>query len=290
MSEPSLLIATDESPGGRHAVRVARSLAATAGGRLTVLKVLALRGKGERVPAGRLHSTRIPEAADSPELAHFQTWLGNDGRDGLAEPAEVAVAFGIPGIEITRLAGQRSADLVILGRRPRTREHRLLLGETADALVRRSDVPTLFVPPEISSLARVLVALDGGDRSIRVLEAAMAFSRLAHSASVEVVTVEPEREDEAGAGAMAAPLTGRSLRLDAVLSQYVADHPDTAPIPLSVRRGHAIEEVLAEVDAARPDVLVIGYRRGGPPKVVGPKDIARNLLYAAPSAVLTIPL
>lgn len=287
MTEPSILIAADESAGGRHAVRIARSLAAQAGGRLTVVKVQAVRGHGNGMPAGRFVSSRNAEPPGA-DLAHFQTWLGADAGNGLIEPPEVVVAFGVPGIEITRLAAQRSADLIVLGRRPRSREHRLLLGETADALVRRSDIPVLFVPPEIPGLSRVLVALDGGDRSERVLQGAMAFATLARARTVEGVTVEPERDDEAGSGP--APLTGRSLRVERMLNDYAARHPEVPGVPLSVRRGNPIEELLAEVDAAGPDVLVIGYRRGGPPKVVGPKDIARNLLYASPSAVLTIPL
>jgi nucleotide-binding universal stress UspA family protein len=190
---------------------------------------------------------------------------------------------------VTSLAGQRSADLIVLGRRPRTREHRLLLGETADAVVRRSDTPVLFVPPETHALGRVLVALDGGDRSVRVLEVAAAFARFVAAGSLEAVIVEPDRDDEAVADSPV-PLSGRSLRLEAILSQFARDHPDLPPVPLAVRRGHVIDEILAEVEAARPDVLVIGYRRGGPPKVVGPRDIARNLLYAVPTAVLTVPL
>ncbi|MEO8449984.1 MAG: hypothetical protein ABI647_09350 [Gemmatimonadota bacterium] len=61
-------------------------------------------------------------------------------------------------------------------------------------------------------------------------------------------------------------------------------------MPLAVRRGNPIEQILTQVKTIRADLLVIGYRRGGPPKITGPQDIARSLLLSAPSAVLTIPL
>jgi nucleotide-binding universal stress UspA family protein len=59
---------------------------------------------------------------------------------------------------------------------------------------------------------------------------------------------------------------------------------------LVVRQGNPAEEILAEVAAANPDVLVFGFRRGGPPGMLEGKSVGRRLAHACPCATLTIPL
>jgi nucleotide-binding universal stress UspA family protein len=226
------------------------------------------------------------EDPGNSDLAHFVAWLGPEAANGNRPRPEVAVAYGIPGIEISRLAQLRQTTLIILGRRSRAPERRLLLGETGDAVVRRSDQPVLFVPPGVGQFHRVLVAIDGTERSVRVLEMAVAVTR-SLAASLTAITVDPILTDEEPV--VSAPLPrGRAFRLgDALRKQPQLAGVD---IPLVTRRGNPIEEVLGYASETRPDLLVIGYRRGGQPKVVGPTEIARNLLYAAPCAVFTVPL
>ncbi|MDX2061230.1 MAG: universal stress protein [Gemmatimonadales bacterium] len=285
MVEERVLVATDESVDGRHAVKTAMALTASPECHLTILKVIPVPAKGE-IPAGRLVST---EAADGQpgvgaELDQFRSWLGPESLNGGRRSPEVAVAFGIPGIEIGRLADLRGVGLIVLGRRPRTPDHRLMLGETADAVVRRSDHPVLFVPPEVEQVRKIVVALDGTERAIRVLERAHALAR-GLNAKLQAVTVEPVIEDERGpAGPMP---RGRTVRLGDAVGRLPKSQGE---VRLEIRAGNPVDEVLAHCSETKPDLLVIGYRRGGPPKVIGPTDIARNLLYAAPCAVYTVPL
>jgi nucleotide-binding universal stress UspA family protein len=222
------------------------------------------------------------------ELERFKSWLGPELTEAPGLRPEVVVAFGVAGIEIGRLAGLRRASLVVLGRRRRAPDHRLLLGETADAVVRRCDTPVLFVPAEMRGIGRIMVALDASERAARVLEASLDVARQL-GASVSAVTVELDgNEPRAGSGS---PMPrARSVRLGDLLNRLPRGERGVPAVPLEVRQGNPIEEVLGAVTEHRPDLLVIGYRRGGPPKVVGPTDVARNLLYGAPSAVLTVPL
>src|SRR5438105_1647580 len=126
----TILAATDESPDGRHAVHMARRLAASAGASLSVLRVLPVSGEAGKA-AGRFVSNRTPERVASPDLEQFLQWLGPDALNG-SLGVELVLAYGVPGVEISRLAEERGADLVVLGRRARSPTHRLLLGETAD--------------------------------------------------------------------------------------------------------------------------------------------------------------
>lgn len=270
-----ILAATDESVGGRHAVQFARSLAERAGSSLTILTVRPVNG-GDVSSAGSLVSSEGPR---SPAFERFTRWLGPDGR------GEVAVAAGIPGVEITRFAGLRDVGLIVLGRRARAPDQPLLLGETSDGVVRRSAVPVLFVPERVNRLGRVLVAVDGGERSASVLEAALTVAG-ALGAEFRAVTVEPELADELGPRFGPPIPRGRSVRLAGWLSRF----PASARVGLVIRRGDPVDEILTQLEETGADALAIGYRRGGPPQVVGPTAVARNLLCAAPSAVLTVPL
>ncbi|MFN0181790.1 MAG: universal stress protein [Gemmatimonadales bacterium] len=271
----AILAAADKTPDGRHAIQAAAQLASATGARLTLLEVVRLGSEGT-VPTGRVASTRDP-GGPTGELAAYAHWIGPIEPPVAPERTEVAVAYGIPGIEIGRLADQRAADLVVLGRRPRSADHPLILGETADAVVRRSPRPVLFVPPAVTAFHRVLVALDGTERTVRLLRPAYG---LANALGGQVIAVTVLPGSNVGSDQAAA-------RLKELIAR--ASLP-TEPITLTVRAGDPVEEILTQAEETRPAVLVIGYRRGGPPKVIGPTDIARNLLYAAPTAVLTIPL
>lgn len=282
--EDNILVGTDESAEGRHAVWAAQSVAPAAAN-LTILRVVPLVAKGE-IPSGRLVSSDVLGLAGPghPELDRLMEWVGPDLRRTPAKRAELAVAFGVPGIEIGRLAVDRNASLIVLGRQARGPERRLLLGETADAVVRRSDRPVLFVPTTVTRFQRIAVAIDATERAASVLEAGLGFGRR-HGMAVTVVTVEPELDDDQSAARATMP-RARAVRI----AETIRRVPGAASLPVVVRHGNAIEEVLAYVEETAADILVVGYRRGGPPKIVGPTEIARNLLYATSRAVLTIPL
>jgi len=224
---------------------------------------------------------------NDPSLAGFVDWLGEDAAPGGGSAPVVAVGFGVPGIEITRMAADVEADLVVLGRRPRAPDRPLVLGETADAVLRRNETPTLFVPPDCPTLSKVLVALDATDRSGEVLARGVEVAVAASAQEIGVITVESENGDEPGASG---PVSGHILRVRQIVERFRHDVPDGPPITVEARSGAIIEEVLEAVGRAAAHLLVIGYRRGGPVKVVRPRDIARNLLYASAAAVLTVPL
>ena len=125
-----IVAATDESDAGRQAVWTAREVATQVGARITVLRVFPL-----------------ADREDPSTLGHLQRWVESDLPPlDPNPPMSYALAFGLPGIEIARFAEQVHADLVVLGRKPRSRIARLLLGDTADAVARRSRLPCLFVP------------------------------------------------------------------------------------------------------------------------------------------------
>ena len=284
-----VVVAADESDAGRQAVRTGVDIGARAAARVTVMHTVPI----SPVPA----FAGVPDAVSRPampddtvELDRLRRWLAADvlppdGRAGV----ETAIAFGVPGVEICRYAEAHEADLLVLGRKPRSRMARLLLGDTADAVARRSPLPCLFVPRGAASVRRLLVALDGTDRGLVVLRYACAFARSVR-AGLAVVTVEREPAGEPAALAAALPVE-RSARLLSQVRQILGQAcGDGTKVAVDVRRGPIVEEVLRALESAGADTLVVGYHRGGPPGVIEAGSTARHLAHLAPGAVLTVPL
>ena len=99
------------------------------------------------------------------------------------------MAAGIPGVEICRVRRRCWGRPVVLGRKRHSPMMRLLLGDTADAVARRSRVPCLFVPSGSGEVRQVLAALDGTARGINVLTETCDFAKAAGS-TLRTMTVE----------------------------------------------------------------------------------------------------
>jgi nucleotide-binding universal stress UspA family protein len=260
-----IMAATDESDAGRQAVRTASRIAARTGAKLTVLRVMPFDGQPNQVELERLRrwvEPDLPPTADGPVI-------------------EYAVAYGLPGIEIGRTAERMRADLLVIGRKPRTRAMRLLLGDTADAVARRSRVPCLFVTAGAHSTERVLVAADGSTRAAAVLQVAEAFAGQM-GAELRAVTVERRHAGEPLELARATP-AARTSRIQSDVTRALA-------LPLTVRHGEPAEQIVAAVGELDADVLVVGCHRGGPAGVIEAGSTARQVIHGAPCSVLTVPL
>jgi nucleotide-binding universal stress UspA family protein len=282
-----ILAATDESDAGRQAVRAATALASRASARVTILQVIAVEATRRLVGVGD-GTDHTDGGEDEVALTYLRRWLEADVLSPDAtEAAELAITCGIPGIEICRFAEQVEADLLVLGRKRHSSMMRLLLGDTADAVARRSRFPCLFVPPAAGEIRKVLVALDGSDRGMNVLNQACDYARYA-GAVVEAITVERRPGDEPLQLVSTLPVA-RSSSLDMRVREVLSREgfPNAA---LAIRRGETVEQIVAGVQETGADVLAIGYHRGGPPGVLEGGSTARRLAHAAPCAVLTIPL
>jgi nucleotide-binding universal stress UspA family protein len=282
-----ILAATDESDAGRQAVRTATALASRASARVTILRVVAVEAARRLVSVGD-GTASADWGEDETALMRLRRWLEADVLSpDEAQGTELGIAYGIPGIEICRLAERAQADLLVLGRKRHSQMMRLLLGDTADAVARRSRFPCLFVPPGSGEPRKVLVALDGSDRGINVLNQACDFARYA-GATVAAVTVERRPAGEPLQLVSTLPVARSSVLQARVREVLVREgFPDA---PLAIRQGDILERVVAEAQERGADVLAIGYHRGGPPGVLEAGSTARRLAHAAACAVLTIPL
>jgi len=296
-----IVVATDETDAGRSAARMGLDLARRAAARLTFLTVIpaeptpALVGSGAGSGGGAARRNELVITACDRLAAWLEAELV---REPSVPTPDIGAAFGIPGIEICRFAEDRRADLLVLGRKPRTRAARLLLGDTADAVARRSLVPSLYVPPGTGPIRRMLVALDGSERGMIVFRRACLVAA-AIGATLTIVTVEPSYANEPESLAEALPTTRSQSLMARVAAQAAADklacldrHAGNGATPglVAIRRGDVVAQVLAAVEATGADVLAVGYHRGGPPGSIEGGSIARRLAHQAPCAFLAVPL
>ncbi len=272
-----VVAATDQSEAGHHAVLVAARLAEQAAARLTVLTV-------------RVATSSQPGGAVAPPESEHQTLLRDLSRRLEAELRRAApgvapvftVLSGVPGIEIPRYAEEHAGDLLVLGRKQRTQRQRMFLGDTADAVARRSQVPCLFVGPDCDDFGPVLVCLDATERSVSVFQTAADFAATIER-PIRAVTVEPVWLNEPDELAATLPAS-RTLRLNRTLDRGLIS------TDLRIRRGNVLTELLAEAAETGTRLLAFGYHRGGPPGIVEGGSVARGLLHSALCAVMTVPL
>jgi nucleotide-binding universal stress UspA family protein len=285
MNVEHILAAADESEAGRQAVRTAIDLAARANARVTVLRALPVGAMAVATTTTGGYDFAGAES-ESPAIQDLRQWIGADLRaQSEPPPVELAVAAGIPGIEIRRLAERREADLLVLGRKQRSQLARVLLGDTADLVARKSRIPCLFVPANGGFLRRMLVAVDGSEQGMTVLAKAGSFAQ-AVGIALQVLTVVSDQADQPAGG-----ISAREGTLNRQVRAILSHQGMTAPVPsVEVRRGGIVPQILAAVEANRSDVLAIGYHRGGLPGVLEAGSTARRLAHTAPCAILTIPL
>jgi nucleotide-binding universal stress UspA family protein len=278
-----ILAAADNSEEGRAAITAAARLGQRSGARVTVLTVAHV-ARGDGVVARLVD--RLRDTVDG-QLAAL---------DPPHPTVDLAVELGLPGIEIGRFAETSGANLIVVGRKRRTSMQRLLIGDTADSVARRSPIPCFFVQAGDHRFSRLLVGLDGTERGLAVLPVAMDFARDAH-ARLRVITVEPVYDNEREAPWLH---TGRSARLaEAIDSLRNRSGPGqeawdtvlgTPGESLVVHRGRVVEEILKALHQSGTDVLILGCHRGGPAGVIEAGSIARRLMHECPCAVLTVPL
>lgn len=282
-----IVVATDESDAGRSAVRAGLDLARRARARLTVMRVVPV----DTLPLfGSVVGGVLAPNGAGAALERLEQWLGAELKKSPGIAVELGIALGLPGVEICRFAEQRGADLLVLGRKHRSTVARLLVGDTADAVIRRSRVPCLFVEQGASPLSQMLVALDGSDRGMRVFATARDFADSV-GAALTVVTVEDSGASPLLLPVPPLPLT-RSSRLWYELEPRLGPGPvsTATETPVAIRQGRIVPEVLAEVTSRSADMLAFGCHRGGPSGILETGGTARRLAHTAPVTVLTVPL
>jgi universal stress protein E len=183
----NLLVCTDGSAEGRHAVSQTLALAGACGGQAYVLGVIEI----------------VPEfEAVAPDLrAQLEKGVREEMAAIEAEAAGVGAAVEtlvsqsqLPYAAILAEAEKIRADVIVMGRSGRTGLSRLLMGSVTARVIGHSPINVLVVPLGASlSFARLLVASDGSPASAAAWEAALTLAR--SSGEVQLFALCAAREE-----------------------------------------------------------------------------------------------
>lgn len=292
MAVQRILLATDFSSWAQRAEEYACSLTASWRAHLTVVTVLEFPpGLNPDYPVNQQYLTdRMKEA--SAQLTDFKS---RAGRRGIV--AATRIVTGIPSEEVNAAAQAEESDLIVMGTRGKTGLAHVLLGSTAERVIRTAPCPVLAVhmakdeaPVERGvRLERVLVPVDFSDCSLDALEYAAMVAGQA-KASIELLHVpEPvsygldftfshpeEREQKRER------LTARLQALSSALAASgltVAHH---------LRGGVPADSILDEARTLPCDLIVMGThgRRGLSYVMAG--SVAESVLRRTSCPVLTV--
>lgn len=141
----SILYATDFSEGAAEAAALARNMAETHGARLHLLHVITelddrhRRGIPASVMEAFVKEVKTQAMADMHafQQRHFAGFTGE---------LSTELRLGHDAEEILAGAAACQADLIMLGTHSRRGMEKLLLGSTAERVIRQSSLPVLTVP------------------------------------------------------------------------------------------------------------------------------------------------
>lgn len=268
-----VLAATDLSPIGDSAIRIAYARVKEAGGRLAVCHVV------EHPPAAEVHE----------QLTRTLTaMLGDD-----AGAVDVFVPIGDPAQQVHDCAEAWQAELVVIGRP----EHahgllaRLFKPNLVDKVVRWAPC-TVLVTRNSPGTRRIVVGTDFSDPSMPVLHAAAEEQRRTGAAVYAVHCVPPATFVPIGdpaAGVM--PAVAWEQLEDAMRQRLDEAARDAglraAPQVLAMGASDGLVQVATELAA---DLVIVGThaRKGVARLVLG--SVAQHVVDRAPCPVLVVPL
>jgi nucleotide-binding universal stress UspA family protein len=138
----TLLFATDFSKGSARACDLARSLADTCGASLTLLHVInEFSDRNARKVSAEVYE-KLAAEIEKHAVEDMQEFRDRYFKD---MPVTTAIAVGKSHEEIIRQAKKIGADLILMGTQGRAGIEKMLMGSTAEKVVRSSPIPVLTV-------------------------------------------------------------------------------------------------------------------------------------------------
>lgn len=280
-----IVIPVDGSDEAKHAARRGLELARICDATVCALHVV--ERKFLRLTDAVDEKTRLREQGEA--ILEAIEELGSE----FDQPVTRILTEGKPAVEISEVADDRNADLIVVGRQGMTGLGRRLLGGVTEQVLHRSDVPVFVVPDgddvseRSSGYARILIPTDGSENAEAATPNGVAIARNFDS-TIHVLNVV---DLQAAGGVFSAGGLEREFiqRLEArgqEAVEGVADELRTVAsdvdVKTSVKRttsheGAAIG-VREYVDECEIDLIVMGTR--------GRSNLKRQLLGSVASTVL----
>jgi nucleotide-binding universal stress UspA family protein len=224
---------------------------------------------------------------------------GRAERRGIAVTTRVAT--GIPSEEVITVARAEDPDLIVVGTRGKTGLAHVLLGSTAERVIRGAPCPVLAVRTEPAdtedesvlsrsvALDRILVPIDFSDCSLDALEYAIVVAQQAKASLMLLHVLEPVSYgldftlNHIRAGEQVRE--SWTKRLEELASSHEHSH---VPMESQLRGGIPVDSILDSAQTLSCDLIVMGThgRRGISHALSG--SVAEAVLRKARCPVLTV--
>jgi nucleotide-binding universal stress UspA family protein len=294
-SAMTILCGTDFSAPAAEAARAAAALARAWGETLKLVHVIDL-FDGDSLPPDAAQRLREQRALDLELLAVPL-------RDTTGATIETEVCSGIVDVELTQLALESKARLLVVAALGQRSAPRWLIGSVAERIARSTAVPALLVRDAASLVEwaggqrrlRVLAAIDQGESAKTALRWA---ARLGAPGGVELVVAQvvwpPSEHARLGVGG---PVARDSLdpviekRLEQDFRKWAADVPEAANARLVLApawgRADANVAMIGSIEGA--NAIVVGSHRRGPLARFLLGSVSIGVVHRADTNVFVVP-
>ena len=202
-------------------------------------------------------------------------------------PHEVVMQSGETWEVLSRLVSDQNIDLIIMGTHGSGGIDKLMLGSTAEKVVRHATCPVLTIGPHVRLLSlerfgSILYATDFSTGSLRALNYALSLAEedRAELTMLHIIESKPVSEAE---------LLEWKRRDCERLRQLVPTGFDLAYKPeIEVEAGAPVKEIVRLADTRNAELIVMGSHAGGTVSTHLPWTTLHHILQQAHCPVLTV--
>jgi nucleotide-binding universal stress UspA family protein len=294
----NILFATDFSPCSEAAFPFLRELAARSSATIHVIHVLPPMAR-TAVPMDLAPELDV-ELTDAQDT--IQLLLAGEAWQGISHTA--TVERGHVWEVLAAVAEEKHIDLIVLGTHGRQGLKKLVLGSTAEQVIRMATCPVLTVGPHVVQQAKagfgvILCAADFSAGSQHALRYAASLARSNHSRLIVLHAVPPALEIPPGnidAMPVNVAVSGEVIEMALAnarrqLEELIAAESLQSLQPeIIVEGGPAVEIVLGVAQNKNAELIVMGAHRAWAHAMAGhlPWATAAAIIGEAPCPVLTV--
>lgn len=269
----SILIGTTLSEGSDEVVQAAFGLARACGATVWIA-----------------HAIPPSQDLDDASQRLFESLTEQAYRAGLdGIPFHLRVETGLPYRVLQELADELRPDLIVVGASEPGHRRPFGLGSTADRILRKATCPVLVVRPSLPfPPQRILVPVDFSEGASGAFRYGMDLLRQLEGRlpGTEILFV-------LSPGESSIHFSAEKIARFAVdeLQRFVEKNlPDgSRTVERKVRAGHSAEQILAEIEERKPDLVILGPqgRSGFEHLMLG--SVADKVLRESPTSILVVP-
>jgi nucleotide-binding universal stress UspA family protein len=291
-----VLLATDFSRCAERALEHALAIASWWKAELHILHVLEfVPGMNPEYPVNEMYLEQLRKDALC-QLAEIQKRAAETGLS-----IRTTIDQGIPSQRTDILAADLGADLIVMGTHGRTGLEHILVGSTAERVVRTAPCPVLTVkarrdkPPQpsgpagVASLRHLLIPIDFSACSLEALEYGVQLARYAGSAVTILHVLEPVAYGlDFTLGSSVEWRTQKAYvegRLEILRALCTSNGTNAEQV---LKAGTPADSIRDYADRQQPDLVIMGtHGRRGVSRMLG-GSVAETMLRLAPCPVLTV--